>query len=112
MGHPLIRIHGFEWRRLVGNLQHAQSLQGHFRYDGEEIADARTDPANANAGGIYHTMTRDEFHNEIDRQLDELGQGEELDYRWGELSIRLIFEKGRIVLKIRERETEKVLKQL
>jgi len=52
-------------------------------------------------------MTRKELHDGLDDLLNEWGYDEEIPYHWGEISMRIIFQAGKITLKIRERETEK-----
>ena len=52
-------------------------------------------------------VDRKEITDYINKSLDEWGHGKTIDQSWGSMIFSFVFEKGRIVLKARERETEK-----
>jgi hypothetical protein len=55
-------------------------------------------------------MTRDNLHSWIDTQLDAMGYSDDVTLLWGTLTFQVNFEAGRVILKIRERETLKETK--
>jgi hypothetical protein len=52
-------------------------------------------------------ISRKELHDSLDDVLDDLGYEKNVDMEWGSILIQVQFEKGKIVLKIKERQTER-----
>ena len=56
-------------------------------------------------------MTRVALHRELDKFLDELGYKDDvlpLNGAFGGISLQLNFDEGRVIFRIKERETEKI----
>jgi hypothetical protein len=52
-------------------------------------------------------ISRKELHDSLDEALDELGYEKNVEMEWGSILIQVQFEKGNVVLKIKERQTER-----